>query len=110
MSRALHALEVKRPTTSLKPFFRINESVNYAISKKPTRQKVALGKLIATQSTVHAGFRNQKNPTKGPIHVFRSPKGGMHIIEGHHRGARAAARGDKLIDAMIHRAPRKGKR
>lgn len=109
MSLAFRNLELKRLTTPTKRFFRVGE-VDYTTRAKPTRQKVKLGGLIATQPSIHAGFRTQKNPTKGPISIFRSPKGQHYIIEGHHRSARAVVRGDKHIDALVYREPRRRSR
>lgn len=101
----LRFAERRGMTTSAKRYFKVDTNADYDTAKKPTREKVRVKGLTATQNTLHAGFRAQKNPSNKPISVYRS--GGKTVImEGHHRSARAAARGQTHIDALVYRKPR----
>jgi hypothetical protein len=101
----LRFAERRGMTTSAKRYFKVDTNADYDTGKKPTREKVRVKGLTATQNTLHAGFRAQKNPSNKPISVYRS--GGKTVImEGHHRSARAAARGQTHIDALVYRKPR----
>lgn len=101
----LRFAERRGMTTSAKRYFKVDTNADYDTGKKPTREKVRVKGLTATQNTLHAGFRAQKNPSNKPISVYRS--GGKTVImEGHHRSARAIARGQTHIDALVYRKPR----
>ncbi len=100
---SLRFAERRGMATSAKRYFKVDTNSDYDTGKKPTREKVRVKGLTATQNTIHSGFKAQKNPSKKPISVYRTPGGKNVIMEGHHRSARAAARGDTHVDALVYR-------
>lgn len=84
-------------------FLKVDEAADYGpFTGAPEEVMVSLDDLIATQRNIHEGFLDRAN--KKPISVFVDENGRLILFDGHHRAARAIARGDQEIPARVFRA------
>lgn len=82
-------------------FFPVDEYANYHLGERawPDVTMIPVDELIGTQGAIHPGFLDRAN--KNPLTVFLDEEGRKLIINGHHRVARAIARGDREVPARV---------
>lgn len=91
------------PRLRMDQFLNVDEGADYGpFLGSPEEAMVNVGDLVATQGRIHAGFLDRAN--KKPVTVFVGPDGRLVLFDGHHRAARAVARGESEVPARIFRA------
>ncbi len=100
----VQAVDTDLPRVKLDQFLNVDEAADYGpFVGTPEEMMVNVDDLVATQRRVHEGFLDRSN--KKPVTVFVGEDGRLVLFDGHHRAARAVARGETEIPAKVFRGP-----